>query len=86
MPRSGPHRYDAYARAHKGETADRMAARRLMVRRYADRHELSVKSADRKLAHLDVDHIKSIKGGGAPRAVSNLRWRSPHANRGDKTY
>jgi len=76
MPRSGPHRYDAYARAHKHETADRMFARRLMIRKYG------AAAAEGK----QVDHIKSIKGGGNPRALSNLRFRDPHENMADKTY
>lgn len=75
MPRKGPHRYLAYERAHKDETAERMAARRFL---------------EKKLGHdipkgIDVDHIKSIKGGGT-NAPSNLRLRSAKANRSDKTY
>jgi hypothetical protein len=34
----------------------------------------------------DVDHIKSLKGGGAADAPSNLRVRSIAANRADKTF
>lgn len=75
MPRSGPHRYTAYDRAHKGDTADRMAARRYMLKKLGNIP-----------AGMDVDHIKSIKGGGAGRAHSNLRLRDASANRGDKTF
>ena len=76
MPRSGPHRYGPYERAHRDDTADRMAARRLMIRTYG------AKAA----AGKDVDHIKSIKGGGDPRSLANLRFRDPRENRADKTY
>jgi hypothetical protein len=41
---------------------------------------------ERAIAGKDVDHIKALKGGGSPTAHSNLRVRSIHANRGDKTY
>jgi hypothetical protein len=34
----------------------------------------------------DIDHTKSLKGGGSRTAASNLRVRSVHANRGDKTF
>jgi hypothetical protein len=34
----------------------------------------------------DIDHIKSLKGGGSKTAASNLRVRSIHANRGDKHF
>lgn len=74
MPRSGPHRYGAYERAHKDETAERMAARRFMERKLGNIPD-----------GIDVDHKKSIKGGGT-NAPPNLRLRSAHANRGDKTY
>lgn len=74
MPRKGPHRYGAYERAHKDDTAQRMAARRLM---------------EKKLGSIplgmDVDHKKSIKAGGT-NTLSNLRLRNASANRGDKTY
>lgn len=76
MPRKGPHRYGAYERAHKDETADRMAARRLFIRVHGE-------AAARG---KDIDHVKSIKGGGAPRDIRNLRARDPGKNRGDKTY
>jgi len=75
MPRSGPHRYGAYERAHKDETAERMAARRFMERKLG--HDIP--------AGIDVDHKKAIKGGGT-NAPSNLRLRNASANRGDKTY
>jgi len=74
MPRSGPHRYDAYARAHKDDTAKAMAARR----KYEKEHGPLPKG-------WDVDHKKSIKAGGS-NAMSNLRARRSSANRGDKTF
>jgi hypothetical protein len=74
MPRTGVHHYGPYERAHRHDTALRMAARRLMLK---------------KLGHIpvgmDVDHIKSIKGGGSNK-LSNLRLRDASENRGDKTY
>lgn len=76
MPRKGKHVYGPYERAHRDDTADRMAARRLMIRTHG------AAAAKGK----DVDHIKSIKGGGDPRSLRNLRFREPGANRGDKTY
>lgn len=75
MPRSGPHHYGPYERAHRHETDERVQARRFM---------------EKKLGHAippgeDVDHKLSIKGGGT-NTPSNLRLRSAHANRGDKTF
>lgn len=75
MPRSGPHRYGAYERAHRKETQERVEARRLMEK------ELGPAALKGK----DVDHKKAIVAGGS-NARSNLRLRSPHANRADKTY
>lgn len=86
MPRTGVHHYTAYDKAHRDDTADRMAARRLMIRTYAAKHGETLEQATRKWANMDVDHIKAIKGGGSGRALSNLRFRDPHANRADKTY
>lgn len=78
MPRSGPHHYDAYARAHRHETDERVEARRFMEKKLAVQGKTIP-------AGVDVDHKKSIKGGGT-NAPSNLRLRSAHANRGDKTF
>ena len=75
MPRSGPHRYGAYEKAHIKDTDERVQARRVMKR------ELGAAALKGK----DVDHKKALKGGGS-NARSNLRLRSPHANRGDKTF
>lgn len=75
MPRSGPHHYGAYERAHRHETDERVEARRFMEKRLG--HAIP--------AGVDVDHKKAIEGGGS-NAPSNLRLRSAHANRGDKTY
>jgi hypothetical protein len=77
MPRSGPHRYDAYARAHKDDAADRIFARRLMVRKYG---AAAVRGKQ-------VDHIKSIKAHPElARDPDNLRLRDPHENMADKTF
>lgn len=75
MPRKGPHRYGAYERAHRRETQMRVEARRAMKKK------LGAKALEGK----DVDHIKSIKGGGSNHP-SNLRLRDPSDNRGDKTF
>lgn len=74
MPRSGPHRYDAYARAHKADTAQAMAARR----KFEKEHGALPPG-------WDVDHKHSIKAGGS-NASSNLRKRRSGPNRGDKTF
>lgn len=77
MPRKGPHRYGPYERAHKHETAARMAARRLMIRK------LGKKAVEGK----HVDHVKSIKKyPHLARDPKNLRLRDPKKNMGDKTY
>lgn len=75
MPRSGPHHYNAYDRAHIHDTAERVEARRLMEK------ELGKAALQGK----DVDHKLSLKGGGS-NDRSNLRLRDPHANRADKTF
>lgn len=75
MPRKGPHRYGAYERAHKDDTLERVQARRYMAK----------KVGLGALKGKDVDHRKAIKAGGT-NSPGNLRLRSPHANRGDKTY
>lgn len=75
MPRSGKHTYDSYAKAHEKDTLQAVRARRLMLK------ELGPAALKGK----DVDHRLSIKGGGS-NARSNLRLRSPHANRSDKTF
>jgi len=74
MPRTGPHRYDAYARAHKDDTAKAMAARRKWIKAHGQPPK----------GH-DIDHKKSIKSGGS-NALSNLRARPASKNRGDKTF
>jgi len=74
MPRSGPHRYGAYERAHRKDTQLRVEARRAMEKKIGDIP-----------AGMDVDHKKAIKAGGT-NSPSNLRLRNASANRGDKTY
>jgi hypothetical protein len=75
MPRKGPHRYGAYERAHKGDTAERMAARRYME-----------KKLGRDLpSDVHVDHKKEIKLGGG-NTPGNLRLRSERSNTADKSW
>jgi hypothetical protein len=74
MPRKGPHRYDAYARAHKDETLQRMNAR--------NRYEAKNGQIP---AGYDLDHKKPIVKGGS-NAPSNLRVRKAGPNRGDKSW
>lgn len=77
MPRSGPHHYDSYDRAHIKDTAARVWARRLMVRKYGE--------AALKGKH--VDHIKSIRNHPElAKDPSNLRIRDASENAGDKTF
>jgi hypothetical protein len=75
MPRSGPHRYGAYERAHKGDTQERVEARRAMEKKLG--HDIP--------AGVDVDHRKELKLGGS-NDMSNLRLRDAGANRGDKSW
>lgn len=79
MPRTGPHHYTAYDRAHRKDVQRRVEARRIL------KAELGAKAIEGK----DVDHTISIKREGNGPEVnrrSNLRLRDPHANRGDKTF
>jgi hypothetical protein len=79
MPRTGPHRYGPYERAHRKDTQRRVEARRIM------KAELGAKAIEGK----DVDHEISIKRMGNGKGVnnrSNLRLRDSSANRGDKTF
>jgi hypothetical protein len=76
MPRTSPHRYDAYEKAHEKDTLERVRARRKVLKM---RHGKPIPPGE------DVDHKLSIKGGGG-NSKKNLRLRSAHANRGDKTY
>jgi hypothetical protein len=75
MPRKGPHHYTAYDRAHRHETDERVEARRFMEKKIG--HKIP--------AGIDVDHKLALRGGGS-NAPTNLRLRSAHANRGDKTF
>lgn len=74
MARTGPHTYGPYEKAHEKDTLERVQARR-----YVEKTRGPIP------AGMDVDHKKSIKGGGT-NTPSNLRLRGAHANRGDKTY
>lgn len=62
----------------------RNLARKHALESVAKTHGLD--AAKKALKGKDIDHIKSLKGGGSRTAKSNLRVRSIHANRGDKTY
>lgn len=75
MPRKGPHRYGAYERAHKHETAQRMRARRALVKKYGEA----------ALKGKDVDHVRPIRAGGG-NSPGNLRLRDPSKNRGDNGH
>ena len=75
MPRTSPHRYTAYDKAHEKDTLERVRARRWMEKKLG--HDIPV--------GVDVDHKKAIKTGGG-NAPGNLRLRNAHENRGDKTY
>ena len=59
----------------KKRHAEQVKARRWAIKRYG-------KAA---VAGKDVDHIKSIKSGGRT-TMGNIRLRSIHENRGDKTF
>ena len=77
MPRVGPHRYDSYDRAHIKDTAARVWARRLMVRKYGKK----------ALEGKHVDHIKSIRNyPHLAKDPSNLRIRDASENAADKSY
>ena len=73
--------YSAYDRAYehrpevKKKHAERVKARRLAIKLYG-------KAA---VAGKDVDHIRSLEGGGRTTA-SNIRIRDIKSNRADKTY
>ena len=54
----------------------RNKARRLMIKKHGKA----------KLKGKDVDHKKALAGGGSMTSTKNLRIRSVHANRGDKSY
>jgi len=74
MPRTGKHVYGPYEKAHKDDTLRRMNARN----RYEKKHGQIPPG-------FDLDHKKSIKGGGSDRP-SNLRVRRSGPNRADKSY
>jgi len=73
--------YSAYDVAYehrpaiKRKHAERVAARRLAIK------EFGKQAVEGK----DVDHIRSLQGGGTT-TPSNIRLRSIHSNRADKTY
>lgn len=70
--------YDVTHEATPEEKAKRAARGRA---RYAMIKELGKTALQGK----EVDHIKSLKGGGS-NDPSNWRLRDPSANRGDKTF
>ena len=57
---------------------------RAETRRYLE-EKYGKQKAKQMLKHKDVDHKKALKAGGSSKK-SNLRLRSIHSNRGDKTY
>lgn len=73
--------YSAYDKAHQATPEEvhkrvlRNKARRLMIR----------KMGKAALKGKDVDHIKALAAGGGG-GMSNLRIRSVHSNRADKSY
>jgi hypothetical protein len=70
--------YDTKYQASSEQIANR-------VKRNKARREMIKKGRASIGDGKDVDHKKSLKGGGS-NAVSNLRIRSRSSNRGDKTY
>lgn len=74
MPRKGPHHYTPYDRAHRKDTQERVEARRIMKKNLGEK----------AIQDKDVDHKRPIKLGGT-NSKGNLRLRSPHANRADKS-
>jgi len=75
------HHETAYDRAHEAtplelkKRAARGRARYAMIKKYG---ELALRGKE-------VDHVKSLKGGGG-NALSNLRIRDPSENRADKSF
>jgi hypothetical protein len=73
--------YSAYDRAYehrpeiKKKHAERLKARRHAIKLFG-------KAA---VQGMDVDHMRSLKAGGTT-TDSNIRLRSIHANRSDKSY
>lgn len=74
MARKGPHRYLAYEKAHEKQTLERVQARRYEAKK------LGLAAIKGK----DIDHKRPVRLGGT-NTPSNLRLRSPHANRADKS-
>jgi hypothetical protein len=64
---------------------ERNLARKHALQSVAKAHNIPISKAKAMKKGQDVDHIKSLKGGGSNKK-SNTRWRSIHSNRGDKTY
>lgn len=71
--------YDV-AHEHTPEELEKRAARGRA------RYYMIKKYGERVLKNKDIDHIHALASGGSETAPSNLRVRSIHANRGDKTY
>lgn len=64
---------------------ERNLARAHALHSVAKTHNLTPAQAKKKMHDKDVDHKKSLKGGGS-NLKKNTRWRSIHSNRGDKTF
>lgn len=73
-----------YAKEYRDYHANPLQIKRRSARNKARR--LMIKKLGKKAVEgKDVDHKHSLKGGGSNR-ISNLRIRSVHANRGDKSF
>jgi len=75
------HHETAYDRAHES-TPEEKAKR---AERGRARYAMLKKLGEMALRGKEVDHIKSLKGGGT-NDLSNLRLRDPSSNRADKTF
>lgn len=73
--------YTAYDAAYQ----KRPDVRRRHILRLRARRAAVKKYGEAALKGMDVDHVKSLKGGGS-NAPSNIRLRPTSANRADKTF
>ena len=73
--------YSAYDLAYsrrpevKKRHAEQVKARRWAIKKYGAK----------AVAGKDIDHVRSLKSGGST-TLKNIRIRSIHENRGDKTF
>jgi hypothetical protein len=75
------------ARDYKKEAAYENSPQQVKNREARNRAHAAMerKVGKAAMAGKDVDHKKALKSGGS-NSTSNLRLRSVHANRGDKTF